>query len=108
MAVSADGRSVYVTDANDDALSQYDVGARGGALTPKTPATVPAGDLPVGVAVNPPVRIPTDKAQCKGDGWRRVPPVQEPGDLRQLRRDRGLAPRRLGPRSPGPERVVGG
>jgi DNA-binding beta-propeller fold protein YncE len=57
VAISPDGRSVYVTDSGDgvvanDTVSQYDVDA-GGALTPKTPATVAAGDFPFGVAVSP-------------------------------------------------------
>jgi DNA-binding beta-propeller fold protein YncE len=52
IAVTPDGKSVYVTDINDNAVSQYDVGA-GGALTPKTPPTVPAGDTPLDVAVSP-------------------------------------------------------
>ena len=43
MAVSPDGGSVYVTNVESDNVSQYDVGA-GGALTPKSPATVAAGD----------------------------------------------------------------
>src|SRR5438874_1010830 len=43
---------VYVTNFDGGAVSQYDVGA-GGALTPKTPATVPTGGAPVGVAVSP-------------------------------------------------------
>ncbi len=37
---------------SSDSVSQYDVGA-GGALTPKSPATVAAGDGPFGVAVSP-------------------------------------------------------
>ena len=52
MAVSPDGGSVYVTNVGDDSVSQYDVGA-GGALSPKSPATVAAGDGPYGVAVSP-------------------------------------------------------
>ena len=52
MAVSPDGDSVYVPNLDDFNVSQYDVGA-GGALTPKTPATVAAGTVPRGVAVSP-------------------------------------------------------
>ncbi len=51
IAVSPDGRSVYVANAGGS-ISQYDVGA-GGALSPKSPATVPAGGTPFGVAVSP-------------------------------------------------------
>ena len=57
LAVSPDGRSVYVTNPGDGnpgegTVSQYTVGP-GGLLTPKTPATVAAGTLPLGVAVSP-------------------------------------------------------
>ena len=52
MAVSPNGASVYVTNSSSDNVSQYDVGA-GGALTPKSPATVAAGSSPQGVAVSP-------------------------------------------------------
>ena len=43
--MSPDGGSVYVTNIGDDSVSQYDIGA-GGALSPKNPATVAAGDSP--------------------------------------------------------------
>ena len=49
--MSPDGTSVYVANINSDNVSQYDVGA-GGALTPKSTATVAAGDQPFGIAVN--------------------------------------------------------
>ena len=52
MAVSPDGKSVYVVNQIDDTVSQYDVGA-GGQLTLKTPATVPTGSGPFEVAVSP-------------------------------------------------------
>ena len=52
MAVSPDGESVYVTNAESRHRLQYDVGA-GGTLTPKTPATVAAGTSPDAVAVSP-------------------------------------------------------
>ncbi|MGH2965597.1 MAG: beta-propeller fold lactonase family protein [Solirubrobacterales bacterium] len=52
VAVSPDGRSVYVTNLGDNTLSQYDVGA-GGGLSPKSPAAVGAADGPEGIAVNP-------------------------------------------------------
>jgi PKD repeat protein len=54
MAVSPDGRSLYVT-SQGGSMSQYDVGA-GGALTPKTPSTVGAGAAltnPDGVVLSP-------------------------------------------------------
>jgi len=53
IAVSPDGRSVYVTDSNSNHVSQYDVGV-GGALAPKSPKSfVSAGQSPGGVAVSP-------------------------------------------------------
>jgi DNA-binding beta-propeller fold protein YncE len=52
VAVSPDGRSVYVPNAHTHDVSQYDVGA-GGRLSPKNPPTVPAAGNAVGVAVNP-------------------------------------------------------
>jgi uncharacterized repeat protein (TIGR01451 family) len=52
VAVSPDGHSVYVADQADNTVSQYSVGP-GGTLSPKTPATVPAGIAPTGVAVSP-------------------------------------------------------
>ncbi len=52
IAVSPDGKSIYVSgDASSD-VSQYDAGTAGG-LSPKTPATVAAGLGPAGVAVLP-------------------------------------------------------
>jgi DNA-binding beta-propeller fold protein YncE len=56
VAVSPGGRSVYVanrfTGPPGPGVSQYDVGA-GGALSPKSPATVVAGSGPSAVAVSP-------------------------------------------------------
>ncbi len=53
VAVSPDGQSVYVTNRSSSDVSQYDVGA-GGALSPKSPATVssPIADRRA-VAVSP-------------------------------------------------------
>jgi hypothetical protein len=50
VAVSPDSRSVYVTANNY--VAQFDAGADG-ALTPKTPPTVPIGSQPSGVALTP-------------------------------------------------------
>src|SRR4030095_13553487 len=60
IAVSPDGRSVYVANYPTDffpggmpgSISQYDVGTDG-RLTPKSPATVITGGLPHHVAVAP-------------------------------------------------------
>jgi DNA-binding beta-propeller fold protein YncE len=46
------GPFAYVANSSSNNVSQYDVGA-GGALTPKSPATVAAGTGPQGVAVSP-------------------------------------------------------
>jgi hypothetical protein len=52
LAISPDDRNVYATDLFENAVSQYDVGARG-RLSPKTPAKVTGLDRPEGVAVSP-------------------------------------------------------
>jgi hypothetical protein len=61
VAVSPDGASVYVSNRGSGTVSQYNVGA-GGALTPKSPATVAAGNGPAGVVVTggppPPYSLP--------------------------------------------------
>ena len=73
VAVSPDGKSVYVTNQGGavaaGTVSQFDVSA-GGALQPKSPPTVPAGEQPDAVAVSPLPRLPTSKDQCKHGGWR--------------------------------------
>jgi DNA-binding beta-propeller fold protein YncE len=58
VAVSPDGASVYLANfqqsqsSGPSTVAQFDVGT-GGALTPKSPATVATGNRPVGVAVSP-------------------------------------------------------
>jgi DNA-binding beta-propeller fold protein YncE len=56
LAVSPDGKSAYVVNAGEypshGNVSQYDVGP-GGALSPKTPRTVAAGNYPAQIAVSP-------------------------------------------------------
>jgi DNA-binding beta-propeller fold protein YncE len=56
IAVSADGKSVYVTDQGpnfeDGSVLQYNVGS-GGKLSSKSPARVAAGTDPHAIAVNP-------------------------------------------------------
>jgi hypothetical protein len=69
---------VYVANGNADTVSQYSI-VRHGALVPKVPATVPTDDLPVRVAVNPPIRIPTSKDQCKRGVWRTFPQFKNQG-----------------------------
>jgi len=53
VAISPDGRSVYVTNLNGRSVSQYSADPDTGALTPKTPATVSTPPLPSGLAVSP-------------------------------------------------------
>jgi DNA-binding beta-propeller fold protein YncE len=52
VTLSPDGRSAYATNSRSATVSQYDV-AEDGSLSPKTPASVPAGPTPVGIAVSP-------------------------------------------------------
>jgi DNA-binding beta-propeller fold protein YncE len=53
VAVTPDGKSVYVTNFTDSTVSQYDVDPLSGALSPKTPATVAPDTAPRAVAVTP-------------------------------------------------------
>ena len=53
IAVSPDGRSVYVANLFGNTVSQYDVDASSGRLSPKTPATVATGVRPRSIAVTP-------------------------------------------------------
>ncbi len=75
IAVSPDATSVYVAnffnpiEGAPGTISQYDVGGDG-TLSPKSQAAVPAGDVPLGVAVSPLSRAPTTKQQCKNGGYR--------------------------------------
>ena len=56
IAVSPSGRSVYAsvfgTGTSEGGVSEYDAGA-GGALLPKSPAFLPAGNGPIGMAIAP-------------------------------------------------------
>jgi hypothetical protein len=73
--------SVYVANAVSGDVSQYDVGP-GGALRPKNPATVAAGDGATGIAISPvpSPSLPTSKDQCKNGGWRNFPGFKNQGD----------------------------
>ena len=57
IAVTPDGKSLYITEVNDafnlSAVAQFDIAPVTGALSPKTPATVAAGSAPDSVAVTP-------------------------------------------------------
>jgi DNA-binding beta-propeller fold protein YncE len=68
LALSRDGRSLYVANQLDDNVSQFDIGGSG-ALTPKSPPTVVAGRFPSGVAIGTP--RPITKDECKNGGWRK-------------------------------------
>lgn len=52
IAISPDGRHVYVANGGDNTVSQYTVGS-GGELSPMTRPTVAAGTNPTGIAVSP-------------------------------------------------------
>ncbi|HEY4280377.1 MAG TPA: beta-propeller fold lactonase family protein [Conexibacter sp.] len=52
LAVSPDGRSLYVPSPDDDEVREYSIGADG-ALTPKALQAVLAGDRPIAAAVSP-------------------------------------------------------
>ena len=94
---------VYVTNQVSDNVSQFDVGP-GGALSPKSPATVPAGDVPFGVAVSPDggsvyVTNSGSDAVSQFDVGRAGRCAQEPGDGARGRlpfRGGGQPGRRLG------------
>jgi DNA-binding beta-propeller fold protein YncE len=53
VAVTPDGKSVYVTNESDGTVSQYDVNPLTGALSLKFPATVATGPAANSVAVTP-------------------------------------------------------
>jgi DNA-binding beta-propeller fold protein YncE len=53
IAVSPDGKNVYVTNIGDDTVSQYSIDALTGALSPITPATVATGSGPSDVVAGP-------------------------------------------------------
>jgi DNA-binding beta-propeller fold protein YncE len=93
--VTPDGTSVYVANLLSDTVSQYNVGA-GGTLTPKSPATVAAGDVPAWVAVSPTTRLPTTKNECKNGGWRTFPGFKNQGDCVSFVATKGQEP--AGPR----------
>lgn len=52
VAVSPNGRSVYVTNAGSNSVSQYAADGAG-ALSPKSPATIATQSIPLGVAISP-------------------------------------------------------
>src|SRR5512132_3234346 len=58
IAITPDGKSLYVTNFFAGTISQYDIDPAAGALSPKTPATVAAGLRPGSIAVTPDGRGP--------------------------------------------------
>jgi hypothetical protein len=70
VAVNPNGKSVFAANIFSGTVSQYSADPSTGALSPKDPATVPAGDLPDGIAVGPAPPVPTSIEQCKNGGWR--------------------------------------
>jgi DNA-binding beta-propeller fold protein YncE len=79
IAVSPDGQSAYVTDQFFDEVVQFDIGA-GGALSRKTPFTVPTGYDPLGIVATPPPRVPTRKDQCQNGRWHNFRQFRNQGD----------------------------
>jgi 6-phosphogluconolactonase (cycloisomerase 2 family) len=53
VAISPNGKSVYVTNTTDDTVSQYNVDPITGVLSPKNPSTVVSGQGPEAIAVTP-------------------------------------------------------
>ncbi len=51
LVISPDGNYAYTADQGSDSISQYSIDATG-ALTPLSPASVPAGDGPVSIAID--------------------------------------------------------
>lgn len=66
LAVTPDGRRLYVANRDDDAISQYAIRSDG-TLERMAPPPVAAGDEPRAVAVTP---RPTTRDGCKQLGWR--------------------------------------
>jgi DNA-binding beta-propeller fold protein YncE len=74
LAVSPDGRSMYVAASSSDGafVAQYDVDAIDGSLSPKSPASQPASFHPVAIAVARPLDrlAPTIDLRTPADGAR--------------------------------------
>ena len=68
IAIEPDGTSVYVANAGSSSISQYTAGTDG-RLSPKSPATVAAGNNPIEIAVSPAPRLPGSLNQCRNGGW---------------------------------------
>jgi YVTN family beta-propeller protein len=64
VAITPDGTRAYVTNDGTNSVSVIDTG------TNTVVATVPVGIEPVGVAITPGIGPPTNKNQCKNDGWK--------------------------------------
>jgi YVTN family beta-propeller protein len=64
VAITPDGTRAYVTNVLSNSVSVIDTG------TNTVVATVPVGIEPVGVAITPGIGPPTNKNQCRNDGWK--------------------------------------
>jgi len=53
VTVDPRGKYVYVTNQNDNSVSQFTINPTTGALTPMGTATVPTGSAPISIAVDP-------------------------------------------------------
>jgi hypothetical protein len=86
---------ITTVKAVDNQPDTFDVLAIGRAPTdcslgPPTPVGGPVSGGDITVVDAPP--LPTSKDQCRNGGWRNFPRLQEPGRLRQLRRDQREEP----------------
>jgi hypothetical protein len=61
-------------------LTQFSADAGTGALSLKSPPTVPTGPNSQGIAVRPAPRRPQAKQECRDGGWRSFPGFRNQGD----------------------------
>jgi sugar lactone lactonase YvrE len=83
VAVSPDGKSLYVGAFYLYSLLQYDIGTDG-TLSPKSPPTPPGPTgsdfyLYIGDIAVSPAPVPTRKEQCTKGGWRNFPQFKNQG-----------------------------
>jgi YVTN family beta-propeller protein len=62
----------YVTNENSNTVSVIDI------ATNTVVATIPVGEVPIGVAITPAPQVPTSKEQCKHGGWKKFGPPAGP------------------------------
>jgi len=72
LAITPDGTRAYVTNDDSDTVSVIDI------TTNTVVATIPVGVGPVAVAITPAPQTPTDKEQCKHQGYLKFGPPAGP------------------------------